>query len=119
MVPGHVKSMMDLSLVRCKMLKIPSPVINDKLIPILSFFFADVQKVLKKLAPPYTVGDKLSIKVRELERAVGILLAKCKPSSAQNVSRESRRKSVSRVLRIKRTIGELHGKLRHEHGDEK
>ena len=61
-----MKIMMNLSLARCKMLKIPSPVINDKLIPILSFFFADVQKVLKKLASPYTVGDKLSTKVREL-----------------------------------------------------
>ena len=45
---GHVKSMMNLSLVMCKMLKLPSPVINDnKLIPISSSFFADVQKVLK------------------------------------------------------------------------
>ena len=62
-----MKSMVNLSPVRCKMLKIPSPVINDKLIPILSsYFFADVQKVLKKLTSPYTVGDKLSIKVREL-----------------------------------------------------
>ena len=37
MIPGHVKSMMNLSLVRSKMLIIPSPVINDKLIPILYF----------------------------------------------------------------------------------
>ena len=37
--PGHVKSMMNLSLVMCKILKLPSPVINDKLIPISFFFF--------------------------------------------------------------------------------
>ena len=28
-IPGHVKSMMNLSLVMCKMLKLPGPVIND------------------------------------------------------------------------------------------
>ena len=39
MIPGHVKSMTNLSLVRCKMFKIRSPVMNDKLIPILSPFF--------------------------------------------------------------------------------
>ena len=52
--------MMVLSLVMCKMLKLPSPVINGKLIPILSSSFADVQKVLKKLTSSFTVGDKLS-----------------------------------------------------------
>ena len=66
MIPVHVKSMTNLSLIRCKMLKILSPVTNDKLIPILSSFLADRQKVLKKLAPLYTVGGKLSTKVREL-----------------------------------------------------
>ena len=59
MIPGHVKSMMNLFLVMYKMLKLPSLVINDKLIPILSSFFAAVQKVLK-LASSHTVGDKLS-----------------------------------------------------------
>ena len=59
-ISGHVKSMMNLSLVMCKMLKLPSPVINDKLIPIVSSFFADVQKVFKKLKSSYTVGGKLS-----------------------------------------------------------
>ena len=39
MIPGHVKIMMNLSPARCKILKIPSPLINDKLTPILSFFF--------------------------------------------------------------------------------
>ena len=45
MIPSPVKVMMNLSLVRCKMLKIPSSEdIIDKLIPILSSFFDDVQK---------------------------------------------------------------------------
>ena len=42
---GHVKSMINLFLVRCKMLNISIPDINDKLIPILSsFFFGKEQK---------------------------------------------------------------------------
>ena len=62
MIPGHMKSMMDLSLVRCKMLKIPSPAINDKLIPILFILFYSCRRAerLKRLASPYKVGDKLS-----------------------------------------------------------
>ena len=75
--------MMNLALVRCKMRKVPSPDINDKLIPILSSFFCCRQEEkFKKPAPdfdgagsskssieerlldwraiPYKVGDKLS-----------------------------------------------------------
>ena len=50
MILGHVKSMMNLSRVRCKTLKVPSPDINDKLISIYIYIyiyiyiFADEQK---------------------------------------------------------------------------
>ena len=43
-IPGHVKSMMNVSLVMYKMLKLPSPVKNDKLIPILSSFLPTCRK---------------------------------------------------------------------------
>ena len=43
-IPGHAKSMVNLSLVMCKMLKLPSPVINDKLISILSSFLPTCRK---------------------------------------------------------------------------
>ena len=43
-VPGHVKSMTNLSPVMCKMLKLSSPVINDKLITNLSSFLPTCRK---------------------------------------------------------------------------
>ena len=47
MIPGHVKNMINLCLVRCKMLKIPSPDINDKLIPILFYFILPSNRKVK------------------------------------------------------------------------
>ena len=41
------------------MLKIPSPGINDKLIPFIYHFYCRRAENLKKLASPYTVGDQL------------------------------------------------------------
>ena len=69
----------------------------------LIFFFADVQKVLKKLASSYTLGDKLSrcelgpetgkgpseffsrSVNRELRRIEIRSIAKCKPNSSRYV----------------------------------
>ena len=95
MISGHVKSMMNLSLVRCKILKIPSPVINDKLIPISSSFFCRrAESVEEARITVYGWRQALNQGERSRarkERTVGILLAKCKSSAAQNISREYRK----------------------------
>ena len=92
-IPGHVKSVMNLSLVTCKMLKLPSPVINDKLIPILSFF-ADVQKVLQEdrvIVYGWRKALKVRARARNRKRTIENFQAKCKPSATQNISREYRK----------------------------
>ena len=66
MITGHVKSMMNLSLVRCKMLKIPSPDINDKLIPILFFFVLPTSRKVKE-ARTTVYGWRQALKMRELQ----------------------------------------------------
>ena len=67
------------------MLKIPSSVINDKLIPILSSFFADVCAESVEEARIIVYGWRQALKVRELGPEKG-------PS-------EFFSRSVSRVLR--------------------
>ena len=108
MIPGHVKSMTNISLVRCKMRKITSLEQNNKPIPI-GFFFA---KQKGPRSPHQTSTEeghqscpsrrvlldgsvisykvwRQALKVRELcqkTRPVGIVLVKKKSRVSQNVS---------------------------------